>query len=280
MKFSIAAIALITIVAASGCSTNGSLAPSASNPQAVPADAEALVAQAFEEQRLKQVGVQPGTKKAGILLKWQRSLLNAPDIKARFPTGLPSPQSPAGAIAMADGLSRITPAQRAEFWSLYARVAAAHLPDDCYGQRESPEISRRLMSFPNFTDDETDEYMGLVAAILHADARQDPVQLPTVADHSAAVIVLGRVMSSEVRSKADADRIARVSVNRAAASVTDICWVTKVSIRAIDKLPPKEKEVLLVTSFHQLAAPAAKMLPWPAAPAPALKAAPASAKQL
>ncbi|MGY6202291.1 hypothetical protein [Paraburkholderia strydomiana] len=175
-------------------------------------------------------------------------------------------------MVFADGMSRVTPARRAEFWSLYARVAAAHLPDDCYGQASPTAISSRLMAFPNLTDEDTDEYLGLTAAMLHANAQHAPEHVPTPAELMVASTALGKMMVTEVKSKADADHLARVLVNRSTASIADACWVTKVSIRAIDRLPPDQKDVLLASAYHQAAVAAAA----PAAPASSAAPAPGS----
>jgi hypothetical protein len=289
MKSNIVVFAVLCIVSVSGCTVDRPVTPSIPQGESVArrdegatvTSAEALLEQAIKEQRLKQLGVQPGTKKAEILLKWDRSIRNDPDLKARFAQGFPPPQSPAGQFLFADGLSRITPAQRAEFWSLYARVAAAHLPDNCYGERDPAAITARLMTFANFTDDDADEYMSLSAAILRASVRHDPEHVPTSSEHQAATLALGRMMATDIKDKADADRLARVMVSPGSASVADKCWITKVSIRAIDKLPASEKEVALASSFHKAAIAAASKLPVPTAPrlVPPM-AAPASAKQL
>ncbi|MGN6084623.1 hypothetical protein [Trinickia sp.] len=285
MKANIVAFAVVCIVAVSGCTVDRPVTASkrqaesaAMKDEAAVTSAEALLEQAIEEQRLKQLGVQPGTKKAEILLKWDRAIRNAPDLKARFAHGFPPPQSAAGQYLFADGLSRITPAQRAEFWSLYARVAAAHLPDNCYGESNPAAITSRLMTFANFTDDDADEYMGLSAAILHASVRHDPEHVPTSSEYQAATLALGRLMVTDIKDKADAGRFARIMVSPGSASVADKCWITRVSIRAIEKLPATEKEIALANSFHRAAMAAASKLPQPAAPAPTV--APAVAKQL
>jgi len=268
------AFAVFCILHLSACAVDHTTAPptagsGAARNAAAESNAEALVEQAIEEQRLKELGVQPGTKKAAIMMKWHRMIREAPDLKAAFPAGIPPSQTPQGQVVFADGMMRVTPAKRAEFWSLYARVAAAHLPDDCYGQASSTAISSRLMAFPNLTDEDTDEYLGLVVAMLHASAQHAPEHVPTPAERMAASTALGKLMMTEVKSKADADHLARVLVNRSAASIADACWVTKVSIRAIDRLPPDEKDVLLASAYHQAVVAAA------AAAAPASSAAPA-----
>jgi len=81
--------------------------------------------------------------------------------------------------------------------------------------------------------------------------------VPTPAELMAASTALGKMMVTEVKSKADADHLARVLVNRSTASIADACWVTKVSIRAIDRLPPDEKDVLLASAYHQAVVAAA-----------------------
>ena len=268
------AFAVFCILHLSACAVDHATTPptagsgTATNAAAA-SNAEALVEQAVEEQRLRELGVQPGTKKAAIMMRWYRTIREAPDLKAAFPAGIPPSQTPQGQVVFADGLSRVTPARRAEFWSLYARVAAAHLPDDCYGQTSPAAISSRLMAFPNLTDEDTDEYLGLVAAMLHASAQHAPEHVPTPAELKAASTALGKMMVTEVKSKADADHLAHVLVNRSTASIADACWVTKVSIRAIDRLPPDEKEVVLASAYHRAVDAAA------AAAAPASSAAPA-----
>ena len=117
------------------------------------------------------------------------------------------------------------------------------------------------MTFPNFTDEDTDEYLGLVVAMLRASARDATEHVPTPAETMAASTALGKLMMTEVKSKADADRLARVLVYRNAASVADACWLTKVSIRAIDRLPPDEKDVLLASAYHQAVVAAAALAP-------------------
>ena len=58
-------------------------------------------------------------------------------------------------------------------------------------------------------------------------------------------IALGKVMMTEVKDKADADRLAQLMVNPSSASITDACWVMKASIRSIDRLPQDQKEIVL-----------------------------------
>ncbi|NUX59337.1 hypothetical protein [Paraburkholderia youngii] len=281
-------IAALCALYLSACALNNATTPATAGDKptakkgTTAPNAEALVERAIEEQRLKQAGVQPGTKKAEILLKWQRAVRDAPDLRARFPTGIPPVESPAGRALIADGMTRISPAKRSEFWSLYARVAGAHLPDDCYGQRSAAAISSRLMTFPNLTDEDTDEYLGLIAAMLQASVQASPQHVPTAAEHTAATIALGKLMMTEVKDKADADRLAQVTVNPSGASVTDACWVMKASIRSIDRLPPNEKEIVLAGTSLQAAAAAASKLPRPSLPGPASAPVPArpAARQL
>ena len=290
MKNTIAmfAVASMCLIAASGCTSNPTLTLSSrpidaahGNAQgASPGSPELMLQQAIEEQSLKNLGVQPGTTKAAIVLKWQRQLRNDPELKNLLVAGLPSAQTPAGTLLLMDGMSRISPEQRAEFWTLYARVAAAHLPDNCYGERNPAAISRRVMTFGNFTDEDADEYLRLFTAMLHASVRHEPEHVPTAAEHQVATIALGKIIETNIKDKADADRLAHVMLNRATASLEDTCWLAKISIAAINQLSPTDKEAVLASSVHDAAVAAARQLPAPAAPASAPKAAPASVKQL
>ena len=288
MRFTVATIAIAAVLAAAGCTSNPAVTSSnkpqstssASSSATTTADSASMLRDSLDQEMLKKYGVKPGTKQAAIVLKWRRELAADPAIKAAFPTGIPSPHVPAGAFLLADGLTRITPEQRAEFWTLYAKVAAAHLPDDCYGERNTQVITRRLMTFTNLTDDETETYMAVVAAAVRASVQHDPEHLPTAAEHQAATINLGKIIESNITGKADADRIARFMVDRASASLQDACWMLKTSIASIEKLPPADKEAVLEYSLHQGAVAAAMRLPVPPVPASAGKAAPASARKL
>jgi hypothetical protein len=288
MRLTVATIAIAAVLSAAGCASNPALTSHSKLHRARPegsdtaatSDPALMLRNSLEQETLKKYGVKPGTKQAAIVLKWRRELAADPAIQAAFPHGIPSPQVPAGAFVLADGLTRITAEQRAEFWSLYAEVAAAHLPDDCYGERNTQVITRRLMSFENLTDDETDKYMELVAAAVRASVRHDPEHLPTAAEHQAATVNLGKVIETNIKGKTDADRVARFMVNRASASVQDACWMLKTSIASIEKLSPADKEVILEYSLHQGAVAAAMRLPAPPVPASTAKAAPAAARKL
>jgi len=49
------------------------------------------------------------------MMKWHRTIREAADLKTAFPAGIPPSQTPQGQVVFADGMSRVTPARRADF---------------------------------------------------------------------------------------------------------------------------------------------------------------------
>lgn len=269
----IAAPALATALAVGGCANNPGSAThagaatripptsSTSTPQpAAAATPENLLQQAIEEQTLKKLGVQPGSRKAAIVARYRSQIRSDRLLKALFDGSTAGLQSPRMKLMTLDGMARVTAQQRAQIWSLYDQVAAAHLPTDCYGLRDHTQISARLMTFPNFTDDQAEEYLQLTVAMLDASARHDPEDVPTTAAYSAATVALGKQLMSNIKDKSDADRLARVMVNPAAASTEDACWMTRTSIHAIALLDPADEEIVLASTANKVAANADRQL--------------------
>jgi hypothetical protein len=289
---SIAAPVLAAALAISGCANNPGSAthagasmqipPTASTTTPQPATAtspDSLLQQAIEEQTLKKLGVQPGSRKAAIVAKYRSQLRSDPLLRTLFDGSTAGLESPRIKLMALDGMARVTAEQRAQLWSLYDKVASAHLPADCYGLRDHNQISARLMTFPNFTDDQAEEYMQLTSAMLDASARHDPEDVPTTAAHSAATVALGKLLMSNIKDKTDADRLARVMVNPATASTEDACWMTRMSIHAIALLDPSDKEVVLAGTADKVAENADRQLfPVPPAQVTPQVAAPAAEK--
>jgi hypothetical protein len=287
MKALIARTVFAGIFALTGCATQYASISSGHSRQTTDASnsqlagqGETLLDRAIYQQSLRALGVDPKSHQAAILRAWKKRLGDDPELKAAFPLGLPTAPTPAGKLLFAEGMARVTPATRAAFWSLYTKVTLAHLPDDCYGIRNRAEIAHRVMSFPNMSDSDTEEYMRILWAVLHAGVRHDPEHVPTEAEHQAAVVALSKVLSADMLTATNANRFARVMVSPATASIKDFCWAMKTSTEALNQLDPADKEALLSQSLDQAALNALRTVQPTIAPPPTPSTAPSAFKTL
>jgi len=276
----------IAIVAVMGASLLVNMTARAADQATLPSDAThaasptPLLDKAFEEERMRQLGIEPGTRKAELFAEWVGKARQDPYFQRYVLSHAGSGMSQVfGEQMMVSGIARVSSADRARYFALVGQIFDERAPKDCYGEVRPDAVMRKLVVFGNMTDAEAAEYLEITYRAMLAAAHDDAVVVPAPADVQAANVDFGRVLENDVKGdEANVRRLAGVLADSPQATVADRCWALGLVMHAWNAVPEKSREALQSQGTARAYAKTLAAQPAPVPPAPKGSTAPTNSK--
>lgn len=233
------------------------------------------------DEILRQYGINQGSIKARIIFEWFDKVARDPVIGARVPGGAPAlvhvlldPEQ--REAMMSSGLARLTPADRSRYLVLLTRVLDELVPVNCFGLVDIVTIMNRV-TIAQMSDAQAELYLDLVYKIMVSSGSSAPVRVPTREEYAAASEAMSRAVVIELGGDpANVDRYMAYTANPSTATPADVCWMTRVTLHALARMPAPERDVMLLPVF--IGPPAASLadpddqrpaqMPFPASASP------------
>nr|WP_254898743.1 hypothetical protein [Paraburkholderia atlantica] len=203
---------------------------------------------------LDQYGSARGSAKARIVAAWLQKVENDPVIERRIPGGVHALEQMfvdegKREAVMSSGLARLTPEDRLTYLQLFTHLLDEFVPVNCFGLVDINAAMNRI-TLAQMSDADAELYLRLVYQVLVSSASGVPVRLPTPQQYSAAVDVL----SSEIVIELDADpvnldRYQSYSAHPESSTPSDVCWTTRVTLHAIERMPEPERDFILMPAI-------------------------------
>jgi hypothetical protein len=203
---------------------------------------------------LDQYGMVPDSTKARIVAAWLQKVEKDPAIERRIPGGVHALEQMfldegQREALMSSGLARLTPADRLTYLQLFTHLLDEFVPVNCFGLVDINAVMNRI-TLSQMSDADAERYLRLIYKVLVSSASGVPVRLPTPQQYSAAVDVL----SSEIVIELDADpvnldRYQSYSAHPESSTPSDVCWTTRVTLHAIERMPEAERDFILMPAI-------------------------------
>lgn len=230
----------------------GTAAPQASTISVPPA-----LQQAVEQATLQRLGVDPGSRKAEIVLQWGKKIATDPEIRqlaanrAAQP-GAGTPDAAAKAQAAVTGLLSVTPEQRSRMMELTVKVLDG-IPEDCGGLKSLPLILNRY-AIPTLSEDDLGDYLGLMFTSLKQSAHHAPLAHVTDEEHRQGEQAVMNKLGALLRNNTDGARdLAALLVNSQAMTSTQWCNATRLTNRALIETPQPFRDWAMVGRAEAMA---------------------------
>ncbi|MFP4894878.1 hypothetical protein [Paraburkholderia sp. EG304] len=206
---------------------------------------------------LNQYGIARGSTKARIVAAWLQNVENDPAIERRIPGGVHALEQMfvdegKREAVMSSGLARLAPEDRLTYLQLFTHLLDEFVPVNCFGLVDINAAMSRI-TLAQMSDADAELYLRLVYKVLVSSASGVPVSLPTPQQYSAAVDVL----SSEIVIELDADpvnldRYQSYSAHPESSTPSDVCWTTRVTLHAIERMPEPERDFILMPAIMNI----------------------------
>ncbi|MBP0591499.1 hypothetical protein J8I87_17565 [Paraburkholderia sp. LEh10] len=267
----------VTALAGAALRRNTDSYPPSDNPASAAAPAGAKAG--GPETLFIQSGIDPNSNKARIILAWMERVRHDPVIAA----GIPGGARRVGQIFvdpaareefMAQGIARLSPADRLKYVQLLTKFLDELVPVNCFGLSDMRAVMNRV-SLNEMQDADVDQYFDLLFKVLVSDASNAPISTPTPQQFADAERKLTHALVAQLHgNEADIERLAFYASNPSMATPSDACWTTRVTLHAIIAMPDPERDLILLhTMMPRGRQDASTMKPWSApgshAPLPA-----------
>jgi hypothetical protein len=228
-----------------------SLAPD--NPATLSAPASGPEATALNKV-LRQYGIEQGSNKARILSAWFDKVSHDPIIAARIPGGAGGLErvlldADKREALMSTGLARLTVQDRLLYLQLFTRLLDELVPVNCFGLVDVIAVMNRI-TVAVMSDADAQIYLGLLYKVLVSSVSEMPERSLTPRQYTAAVDSLSRAIVIELDADpVDLDRYHFYTTHSLAATPSDVCWMTRVTLHAIARMPEGERDLFLLSIF-------------------------------
>jgi len=201
---------------------------------------------------LSQNGIAPGSAKAHMLTAWFEMVLHDPSIAMRIGGGPASLErifvdEGKREALMSSGLARLAPQERLLYLQLFTRLLDEFVPVNCFGLVDMSAVMSHI-TISQMSDADAALYLQLLYKVLVSSTSDAPVRLPTQQEYAGALEALSRAIVIELDGDtASLDRYGTYTRQPSTATPSDVCWMTRVTLHAIAKMPESERDVILLT---------------------------------
>jgi len=213
--------------------------------------APAKLSSARLDEMLSQNGIARDSEKARMLSTWIDMVLHDPIIAKRIPGGARAlkqvflDEGKREAL-MSSGLARLTPSDRLLYLQLFTRLLDELVPVNCFGLVDITAAMNRI-TIAEMSDADAGLYLRLIYKVLVNSASEVPTRLPTLQEYSIAIEELSRAIVIELDADSvNLERYALYTAHPSAATPSDVCWLTRVTLHAIAKMPETERDFILL----------------------------------
>jgi hypothetical protein len=220
---------------------------------------------------LHEYGIERGSEKAGILAAWFDKISHDPVIARSLPGGvgaldrvfLDADQRDA---VISRGIAHLSAADRLLYLQLFTRLFDELVPVNCFGLVDIVAVMNRI-TIAQMSNADAELYLRLLYKVLVSSASDRPLRSPPPQQYSEAVDALSRAVVIELEGDPfDLDQYQFYTTHPSAATPSDICWLTRVTLHAIGRLPRSQRDIFLLPALTNPNA-ASPMSPGDASPA-------------
>ncbi len=138
---------------------------------------------------------------------------------------------------MSGGLARHTAPDRMDYLKLLTRLFDELVPVNCFGLNDCSAAMNHV-TIVQMSDADAELYLRLLYKVLVSGVSDAPVRLPTREQYAAASDELSREVVIELDADpVNLDRYQLYSTYTASATPSDVWWVTRVTLHAMEKMP-------------------------------------------
>ncbi|SEJ83586.1 hypothetical protein SAMN05192539_10202 [Paraburkholderia diazotrophica] len=216
--------------------------------------APAKLGSARLNEMLSQSGIARDSEKARMLATWIDMVLHDPVIARRIPGGARALEQVfldegRREALMSSGLARLTPADRLLYLQLFTRLLDQLVPVNCFGLVDITAAMSRI-TIAEMSDADAGLYLLLLYKVLANSESEAPARLPTPQEYTIAIEALSRAIVIELDADpVNLDRYALYTAHLSAATPSDVCWLTRVTLHAIAKMPETERDFILLPAI-------------------------------
>ena len=191
-------------------------------------------------------GVRPDSNKAQLIVAWIKRIQLDPAIRSNaHSVSQLFADAQTRASLMADGLARLTPADRLRYAKLIMKFLDEYVPSDCFGFDDESNIMSRIR-LSEVADADIEEYLAILLQALRRSALGVPIDVPVPQQYAAAEIALGRALASELgNDDANVARYEAYMAHPKSAAPAEACWGLRVTMHAIVAMPEPDRDVVL-----------------------------------
>lgn len=248
----VVSLVLLFSVTASAAIHQDLHADSPDNPPAV--QAPSIPGEAGLADVMSQYGIAQGSERAQMLAAWFEKVLHDPVIKQRIPGGAHALEQifideGKREAVMSSGLARLTPADRLLYLQLFTRLLDELVPVNCFGLVDINAAMNHI-TIDQMSAADAELYLRLLFKVLKSSGSAAPVGMPTAQQYSAAVEALSREIVVELDADpVNLDRYHLYTTHPELATPSDVCWLTRVTLHAIERMPEAERDFVLVPAI-------------------------------
>ena len=203
---------------------------------------------------LSEGGIARGSAKARMLAGWFEMVLHDPVIARRIPGGARGLRQiflneGKREALMSSGLARLTSEDRLLYLQLFSRLLDELVPVNCFGLVDMSAVMNRI-TMAQMSDTDAELYLRLLYKVLVSSTSDAPVRLPSPQEYAAALEQLSGAIVIELDADpANLDRYELYTLHPSAATPSDVCWMTRVTLHAIAKMPRMERDFVLLPTI-------------------------------
>lgn len=227
-----------------------------------PAKQDAQVAEfniLVNEARLRKLGIEPGSDKATIAMMYMSREQADPDIQRMFVSIRSHKLDPAnpviGKAINADGLLRLTPADRDVFLQKALFISQNEVPADCDGLTPAVAMVKHN-TYAHAPVELVEQSMSLDYRAMKAAATgTTPLATLTPEQRTQTVAAIGKQVISDVHGDQEAtQKLANYLADQAGANAELRCWATKRSFAGLVHMsePLRDQAAIYMLSSAQL----------------------------
>jgi len=203
---------------------------------------------------LSQNGITPDSAKAHMLTTWFEMVMHDPRIARRVggePASLERLFVDEGRreALMSSGLARLTPQERLLYLQLFTRLLDEFVPVNCFGLVDMNAVMNHI-TIGQMSDADMALYLQLLYRVLVSSTSDAAVRLPTPQEYAGAMEELSRAIVIELDADtASLERYGTYALRPSTTTPSDVCWMTRVTLHAIAKMPETERDIVLLTAI-------------------------------
>jgi hypothetical protein len=189
-----------------------------------------------------------------MLAAWFEMVLHEPHIAMRMGGGYASVEQifldeGKREALMSSGLARVTAQERLQYLQLFTRLLDEFVPVNCFGLVDINAVMSRI-TIGQMSDADAALYLQLLYRVLVSSMSGAPIRLPTPQEYASAMEELSRAIVIELDADtASLDRYETYTLRPSTATPSDVCWMTRVTLHAIAKMPESERDIIFLTAI-------------------------------
>ncbi|MEX3975841.1 hypothetical protein [Paraburkholderia caribensis] len=203
---------------------------------------------------LRRNGLEPGSEKSLIVIKWLQGMHKDPAIGRAVPGG----SNELGRVLsdptrrdslMMNGLARLSADDRLHYLKIYTRMLDELVPVNCFGLSDMGDVMDRV-TLGDMEPTQITEYLGLLYKVIVSSASSAAIPTPTPHQYAMAEAVLARALVIELGGDPqNVQRYENIELHPFSATPADMCWATRVTLHAVGAMHDPYRDFILLLAI-------------------------------